>query len=69
MSKCEAVANSTVRSAFNLHAPVIIAQTDIGRLSRYISKYRPFSQVIVICASERTANASIMHRSCNAIVV
>jgi len=43
MTKSEAVANSVVRSAFNLHSPVILAQTDIGRLTRNISKYRPFS--------------------------
>lgn len=48
MSKVEAVANSTVKSAFNLQSPIIIAVTDIGRLSRMISKYKPYSQVIVI---------------------
>ena len=69
MTKSEAVANSVVRSAFNLHSPVILAQTDIGRLSRNVSKYRPFSQVIVICNSSRTANACVLARSCNGILV
>ena len=69
MTKSEAVANSVVRSAFNLHSPVILAQTDIGRLTRNISKYRPFSQVIVICNSMRTANACILGRSCNGMLV
>jgi pyruvate kinase len=39
----EAVANSIVKSAFNLKCPVIICETDVGRLPRYISKYHPFS--------------------------
>lgn len=69
MTKSEAVANSVVRSAFNLHSPVILAQTDIGRLTRNISKYRPFSQVIVICNSARTANACVLSRSCNGMLV
>ena len=69
MTKSEAVANSVVRSAFNLHSPVILAQTDIGRLTRNISKYRPFSQIIVICNSSRTANACILQRSCNGMLV
>ena len=69
MTKSEAVANSVVRSAFNLHSPVILAHTDLGRLPRNIAKYRPFSQVIVICNSSRTANACILARSCNGMLV
>ena len=43
MLKVEAVANSCVKSAFNLQSPVIISVTDIGRVSRMISKYKPYS--------------------------
>jgi pyruvate kinase len=43
MTKSEAVANSVVKSAFNLHSPIILAETDIGRVPRFLSKYRPFS--------------------------
>ena len=43
MQKVEAVANSCVKSAFNLQSPVIISVTDIGRVSRMISKYKPYS--------------------------
>ena len=43
MTNTEAIANSIVKSAFNLKCPVIICETDLGRLPRYISKYRPYS--------------------------
>ena len=43
MTKSEAVANSIVKSAFNLLSPVIVAETDIGRIPRFLSKYRPCS--------------------------
>ena len=48
MTNTEAIANSIVKSAFNLKCPVIICETDLGRLPRYISKYRPYSQLIVV---------------------
>lgn len=51
MLKVEAVANSCVKSAFNLQSPIIISVTDIGRVSRMISKYKPYSQVVVISTS------------------
>lgn len=69
MLKVEAVANSCVKSAFNLQSPVIISVTDIGRVSRMISKYKPYSQVIVISKSERLANQSCLSRSLNGLVV
>ena len=69
MTKSEAVANSVVRSAFNLHSPVILAHTDMGRIVRMICKYRPFSQIIMICDKERTANAMLLGRSCNSILI
>jgi len=69
MLKVEAVANSCVKSAFNLQSPVIISVTDIGRVSRMISKYKPYSQVIVISTSERLANQQGLSRSLNGLVV
>ena len=69
ISKCEAIANSSVKSAFNLQSPVILAETDIGRLTRMISKYRPFSQVVVICRNERLANSCCLARSCNGLLI
>ena len=69
MLKVEAVANSCVKSAFNLQSPVIISVTDIGRVSRMISKYKPYSQVIVISTSERLANQSCLSRSLNGLWV
>ena len=69
MLKVEAVANSCVKSAFNLQSPVIISVTDIGRLSRMISKYKPYSQVIVISTSPRLANQACISRSLNGLWV
>ena len=45
-----------MKSAFNLQSPIIISVTDIGRVSRMISKYKPYSQVVVISTSQRLAN-------------
>lgn len=69
MTKGEAVANSVVKSAFNLLSPVILVETDQCRLSRMISKYRPFSQVIVLCRNPRLANTCCLHRSCNGLLL
>jgi len=67
MSKVEAVAISCVKSAFNLQSPVIITVTDVGRLSRMISKYRPYSQVLVISPNKRLATQANLNRSCNGL--
>ena len=56
MLNVEAVANSCVKSSFNLQSPFIIAVTDVGRLARMLSKYKPFSQVIVLSKNRRLAN-------------
>ena len=69
MQKVEAVANSCVKSAFNLQSPVIICVTDIGRVSRMISKYKPYSQVIVMSSNKRIANQCCLSRSCNGLWV
>ena len=69
MLKVEAVANSCVKSAFNLQSPIIISVTDIGRVSRMISKYKPYSQVLVISTSPRLANQSCLSRSLNGLWV
>lgn len=69
MLKVEAVANSCVKSAFNLQSPVIISVTDIGRVARMISKYKPYSQVIVLSTSKTLANQCCLSRSCNGLWV
>jgi pyruvate kinase len=69
MLKVEAVANSCVKSAFNLQSPIIISVTDIGRVSRMISKYKPYSQVVVISTSHRLANQACLSRSLNGLWV
>ncbi|CDW77623.1 pyruvate kinase [Stylonychia lemnae] len=69
MQTVEAVANSCVKSAFNLQSNVIICVTDIGRVSRMISKYKPYSQVIVLSTNKRLANQCCLSRSCNGLWV
>lgn len=67
MQKVEAVANSCVKSAFNLQSPAILCVTDIGRVSRMISKYKPYSQVIVMSQNRKLANQVCLSRSCNGL--
>ena len=56
MIKSEAIANIIVKSQYNMHSPLILCETDIGRLPRYLSKYRPIGFLVVICTSQRLAN-------------
>ena len=49
-----------------MSASVIICLTDIGKLSRLIAKYRPYSQVIVLTGKE-LANQCQISRSCNGL--
>ena len=56
MQKVEAIANSLVKLSFNLQAPLIISLTDIGRIIRMISKYRPLAHLLVLTKSKKMAN-------------
>ena len=56
MIKSEAIANIVVKSQYNMHSPIILCETDIGRLPRYLSKYRPIGHLLIVCTSQRLAN-------------
>ena len=56
MKLYESFANSAIKSAFNLKSPVIIGVTDINKLTRYMSKYKPYSQMIVAATNPKLSN-------------
>jgi len=50
----EALASSTVRTAMDMSAKVIIAITESGSTATLISKYRPVAPILAITTNERT---------------
>jgi pyruvate kinase len=69
MKTHEAVANSAIKSAFNLRCPVILGITDINLVTRYMSKYKPYSQMIVIQENPKLSNQVCLSRSMNGLWV
>lgn len=48
LNKLEAMANSSVKSAFNLQSPIILTFSDTGRIVRLLSKYRPYATIVIV---------------------
>ena len=69
MKTYEAVANSAIKSAFNLQSPLIIGLTDINLVTRYMSKYKPFSQMVVAASCPKLANQVCISRSMNGLYI
>ena len=69
MKTHEAVANTSIKSAFNLQSPVIFGVTDMNLVTRYMSKYKPYSQMIVMTSNAKLANQVCLSRSMNGLWV
>ena len=59
----EAMSSSAISAAFNMKSPVIIALTERGRGTRYISKYKPSTRVIALCRYTKVATQCRLQRS------
>lgn len=55
ISISESIASVAVKTAWDVHAPLIIALTERGNTARAICKYRPIPPVIAVTASPRVA--------------
>jgi pyruvate kinase len=62
VSVTEAIASSSVRATFDLHAAVIIVLTETGTTARLVAKYRPHIPIITVTSSEQTARQSLVTR-------
>ena len=69
MPTYEAIASTAIKSAFHLQSPVIIGVTDSHLLTRYMSKYKPYSQMIVVVGNKKLANQASLSRSVNGLYV
>ena len=65
----EAIASTAIKTAFHLQSPVIIGVTDRHLLTRYMSKFKPYSQMIVAVTNPKLANQTCLSRSVNGILV
>eukprot|EP00743_Colponemidia_sp_Colp-15_P009361 GILK01010236.1.p1 GENE.GILK01010236.1~~GILK01010236.1.p1 ORF type:complete len:505 (-),score=83.56 GILK01010236.1:99-1613(-) len=65
----EAVTSSAVKTAFDLRSPLMVVLTETGVAARATAKYRPFSPVIVLTASQSTARRCCLSRGLFSFVV
>jgi len=69
LNKLEAMANSSVKSAFNLQSPIILTFSDTGRIVRLLSKYRPYALIVIVTENMFLARQAALIRSCQGIYV
>mmetsp|Transcript_15035 Transcript_15035/g.25857 ORF Transcript_15035/g.25857 Transcript_15035/m.25857 type:complete len:556 (+) Transcript_15035:19-1686(+) len=58
----ESLASTAVKSAWDLHAPLIVVVTESGATARLVSKYRPHCPILTITDKPKTANIAILSR-------
>lgn len=59
----ESVCSSTVKTAWDIDAKLILGLTESGRTAHLISKYRPSVPVLCVTTSDQVARQSLVHRS------
>jgi len=59
----ESVCSSTVKTAWDIDAKLIIGLTESGRTAHIISKFRPQCPVLCVTTSAQVARQSLIHRS------
>jgi pyruvate kinase len=63
ISQGESIASSTVKTAWDIQARLILGLTESGRTSHLISKYRPNCPVLCVATSEQVARQCLLFRS------
>lgn len=56
ISASESVASSAVKTAWDVHAKIIVVLTESGNTSRLISKYRPALPIVAMTSDKHIAN-------------
>merc|ERR1711991_328849 len=57
------VASSTVKTAWDINAKLVLGLTESGCTAQKLSSYRPHCAVICVTTSEQVARQSLVHRS------
>lgn len=65
----EVITSSAVRTAFDLHASLILCLTETGTTGRLVCKYRPVAPVICVTSNEQTARQLLINRASFPLVV
>jgi len=65
----EAIASSAVKTAFDLHASLVLCLTETGRTARLVSKYKPHMPVLCATCDEQVARQCLVLRGCYPMVV
>lgn len=63
LSVSESIASSTVKTAWDIDAKLILGLTASGKTAHLISKYRPHCVVLCVTTDEQVARQSLLHRS------
>jgi pyruvate kinase len=63
ISLSESIASSTVKTAWDIEAKLILGLTESGRTAHLISKYRPNCPVLCVSTSDQVARQSLLFRS------
>lgn len=62
LATAESLASSAVKSAIDVEAPLIVVLSETGTTARYVSKFRPASQVVCL-----TSNAAVARQCSGAL--
>lgn len=65
----EAITSSAVKTAFDLHASLVLCLTETGRTARLICKYKPTCPVLCATADPQVARQCLVLRGCYPMVV
>merc|ERR1719183_920004 len=65
----EAIASSAVKTAFDLHASLVLCLTESGRTARLVSKYKPRMPVLCATCDDQVARQCLVLRGCYPMVV
>nr|AIT70040.1 pyruvate kinase [Grateloupia turuturu] len=65
----ETITSSSVKTAYDLNAAIILCLTETGNTARMVCKYRPVCPVICVTSNETTARQLLIHRGAFPMVV
>ena len=68
-SFAESVCSSTVKTAWDIDAKLILGLTESGKTAHLISKYRPSCPVLCVTTSDQVARQCLVHRSLYPVVI
>lgn len=63
------LASSTVKTAWDVEASLLVVFTASGDAARNVAKYRPYAPLVVVTDSEKVARQILLVRGCEPVVV